>query len=250
MIRKLCLRVGASLALASATSVAQDARNVVAPLPSPTGSYAIGTAVAYLVDTSRHDVDLPHGRPITVQLWYPAARSSAPRAPYLFEKSLGEALLRQQYYQVDTAALLAWRASTTHSRLRAPVAAGRFPLILFSVGQGVIRANYTSIAEELASHGDIVALVESPLQGMMVRPDGREVSDTAGRFGDPAGHVLGATAWSGDMSWVLDKLAARAVPALSAVARAIDWTRIGATGHSSGGLVAAQTCESDRRVRV
>ncbi len=131
-----------------------------------------------------------------------------------------------------------------------PVARGKFPLIAFSVGQGVIRASDTSITEELASHGYIVALVESPLQGEMVLPSGREISDSAGRFGDPASHVRGVASWSRDISWVLDRLARNAPPSVTQVAHAIDWRRIGAAGHSSGGLVAAQTCESDHRVRA
>jgi hypothetical protein len=34
------------------------------------------------------------------------------------------------------------------------------------------------------------------------------------------------------------------------VAESIDWTRVGAAGHSSGGLVAIAACEADARVRV
>jgi hypothetical protein len=85
-------------------------------------------------------------------------------------------------------------------------------------------------------------MVESPLQGMMVRPGGRVVQDTAGRFGEPEGHLLGATEWSRDISYALD------IVMKGAMSPAIDWTKVGATGHSSGGMVAIETCERDARV--
>src|SRR6185436_4589148 len=58
-------------------------------LPVPTGPDPIGTAVVHLTDRSRTDAMLPHGRPITVQVWYPARPGTGgARAPYLMEKGL------------------------------------------------------------------------------------------------------------------------------------------------------------------
>ena len=219
-------------------------------MPKPTGSFAVGTSVAYFTDSARHNPDLPSGRPITVQLWYPSS-GSGPIARYLFETPLPASMLRSDYYGIDSAALRTWATVRTHSHIDAPPASGKHPLVAFSVGLGVARANYTSIAEELASHGFIVALVESPLQGYMVLPNAREVMDTAGRYGDPTGHRQGVADWSKDISFTLDALQAGRVPAaMRRTAATIDWSRVGATGHSSGGVVAIATCESDPRVRV
>ncbi|MEO7455735.1 MAG: hypothetical protein ABIY52_05690 [Gemmatimonadaceae bacterium] len=235
----LCL----ALMLAPSLVVAQGAR--VSPLPAPTGSYVVGTRVTSLTDTTRRDADFPRARPITLQLWYPAVRTSAARAaPYLYEGELGKVLLRDSYYGMDSTTLIAWRTVRTHSFMNASVAKGRFPLVAYSVGLGVARANYTSIAEELASHGYIVAMVESPLQGMMVLPDGRTISDTAGVTGEPAGHLRYATGWARDISYALDAIAA------GAMSKSVDWAKVGATGHSSGGIVAVQACESDARLKA
>jgi dienelactone hydrolase len=223
------------LAVAARTGVAQK-------LPTPAGPHPVGTSVSYLTDTTRRDLEFPQGRPVTVQLWYPAQRSNQPVAPYLMERALGDSLLRAQYYGMDSTTISAWRVVRTHSRIGAPAAEGRFPLVTFSVGQGVIRAQYTSLVEDLASNGYIVALVESPLQGFMVRPNGRVITDTAGLFGAPAGHVRGVSSWSRDISFALDRLAQDN--------RSIDWSKVGATGHSSGGVVAIQSCEDDKRVRA
>jgi dienelactone hydrolase len=246
----LSLIIAATLVVPS-TARPQSTAEHVSPIPQPTGRYVVGTSVAYLVDRARTDSDFPAGRPVNLQLWYPAARAGNITAPYLVEPHLEAALLASQYYGIDSAALESWGQLPTHAYRDAAPAPGRFPALAFSVGQGVIRANYTSFAEELASWGYIVALVESPLQGLLVRPDGAVVTDTAGIYGDPDAHRRGVVGWSGDISFVLDQLLA-GTPASQfiAIAPHLDSTRIGALGHSSGGIVAIAACESDRRVRA
>jgi dienelactone hydrolase len=243
--------IGFASLLANARVTAQTTPASARPLPAPTGPQGVGTTVAYLVDASRTDSDFRDGRPITLQLWYPAERGGERAAPYLIERGLADLLWQQQYYGVDSAALASWKDMRTHALLDAAPASGTHPLLAFSVGLGVARANYTSIVEELASYGYVVAVVESPLQGIMELPSGRAIIDTAGRYGDVAQHRMGATQWARDISFVLDRLRGSALSAAVAkVAAGIDWSRIGALGHSSGGLVAVQACENDARVRV
>jgi dienelactone hydrolase len=226
-------------------------RDTVVPLPSPTGPHQVGTSTAYLVDNTRRDSEFPEGRPITLQLWYPAPAGGSATAPYLEETGFDAMLLRIQYYTIDSMALSAWASVKTHARRDAPPSNGHFPLVTFSVGLGLARANYTSIAEEMASHGYIVALVESPLAGTMMLPSGREVMDTNGLYQTATAHRAGVASWSADVRYTLDRLERRELPSPSArVAETIDWQRVGAAGHSSGGLVAITTCEEDRRVRA
>ncbi len=228
---------------------AQAPTESVASLPRPTGQYPVGTVVNYLNDGTRRDSVFPTGRPINLQLWYPAAHASEHPAPYFPEPGLRPALEHYGYYDMSAATFAAWSALATHSSLDAPPTAGRHPLLAFSVGLGMIRANYTSLAEELASHGYIVALVESPLQGMLVRPDGMVVTDTIGLFESAAAHRRAVSGWAGDIAYTLDALLGRTVPpALARIASHIDSDRIGAIGHSSGGLVAVQACELDPRI--
>jgi pimeloyl-ACP methyl ester carboxylesterase len=187
---------------------------------------------------------------MVIQLWYPAEPTQKAPARYLEEKGLGEALVRANYYGIDTTALKQWTTLRTHSRFFAPVIPGKHPMITFSVGSGVARANYTTIAEEMASHGYIFALVESALAGtMLVR--GQLVADTAGVFGTPAGHRAGVAAWSRDISFALDEFQRKdPFDDIASLMKSIDWSRIGTAGHSSGGLVAIATCEADARVRA
>ena len=229
---------------------AQSGPEKVAPLPFPPGSCRVGTTVAYFADSTRPQKELPVARPITVQLWYPASSTAAP-APYLWEAPLGSALMATGYYGVDSVTIHAWSLLQTHSSKDAAPAPGKHPLLAFSVGLGVARANYTSIAETLASYGYIVALVESPLQGFMVTASGMIVTDTAGIYGAPAIHREGVADWARDISFTIGRLGGRHLPGPTArVAAAIDFSRIGALGHSSGGLVAVATCETDGRVHA
>ena len=250
--RIVALMFAFSLPLGYSQALAQQpTRETVSPLPKPTGKSAVGTTIIYLTDSTRSDADFPGGRPINVQLWYPASSGAGTVAPYLPDRGLAESLLRNQYYGVDSAALRAWAMLSTSSRRDVPPATGKHALIAFSVGLGVARANYTSIAEELASHGTIVAMVESPLQGFMILPNGKEVFDSAGRYGETAAHRAGVAAWARDISFMLDQLSATRVPAAAAnVAATVDWARVGATGHSTGGLVALAACESDVRLKA
>jgi hypothetical protein len=237
--------------LCASRILAQAATTVVAPLPSPTGPHLVGTSVAYLVDRSRANADLPAGRPITVQLWYPATRNRNTPSRYLVEDGLSGLLQRVQYYGIDRGTADAWAHLRTHSTVDPAPVNGKHALLAFSVGLGVIRANYTSIAEELASHGYVVAVVESPLQGIKVLPDGSELLDKAGKYDEPAAHKCGVADWSKDISFVLDRLQHHKVPRLmTRIAKAVDWSKLGAAGHSSGGLVAVTTCERDLRVHA
>jgi dienelactone hydrolase len=222
-------------------------------LPSPTGPSPVGTTIAYLVDATRKDSDFPEGRPITVQLWYPidATRAQTPTAPYFIEGALVKTLVTQGYYEVEAAVLADWSKLATHSRLDASPLDGTHPLVSFSVGLGLLRANYTSFAEELASHGYVFALVESPFAGVMMRPDGTLVHDTTGRLEAAEGHRAAIDSWVGDVRFVFDRLAVREPNStVSAVGATIDWKRVAAIGHSSGGLVALQLGTSDERVRA
>lgn len=219
-------------------------------LPEPTGPYGVGTMIDR-IPTSRPTADFPGGLPLTLQYWYPASRGASPFAgiPYLAEPGLEPLLVTGQYYGLDSAQLGAWLCLRSSAALNAAVADRHHPLVTLSVGLGVIRANYTSLAMELASHGSIVAVVESPLAGLMLGASGRVIADTTSDL-DPASHRQRVADWAGDVSYALTHLRNSRMPAMRALAAAVDWDRVGSMGHSSGGLVAIESCARDERVRA
>jgi dienelactone hydrolase len=216
-------------------------------LPRPTGTFAIGTRVLALVDTARADSETRNrfgGRPVTVQFWYPVARRSAGGAPYLVEPGMVDSLV-QQGYGPDTAEVRRWGRLRTDAAWNAPVADGRHPLVAVSHGFGETRSSMTTIAEELASHGYLVAAFDHVHGGFALLPDGALASpaDDSTRWNDAAFHAQQMDVWAGDIAFVLGRLRRHAVPAeVLDLAAAVDWKRLGALGHSSGGLAAVESC--------
>ncbi len=256
-LRRVMLVCGAFLCT-GATLPAQRSHASVPVLPAPTGAYAVGTTLSFLVDSARRD-PIGHnrfgGRPIPVQLWYPASvRRNALRAPYIWSPALLARIVRDDYYGIDPALLASWSRIVTHSYSDAPVSAGKHPLVTLSAGLGVATANYTAIAEDLASHGYIVAGVDHPYEGFAVLPgDVTETADddSANASDDASVQRSQISAWSRDISFVLDRLQRdRTNSVTGTVARTIDWNRVGAFGHSSGGLIAVEACGHDPRLRA
>jgi 8-oxo-dGTP pyrophosphatase MutT (NUDIX family) len=113
-----------------------------------------------------------------VQLWYPAARTAGfPRVPYIPARS-GRSLDAQTAQAFTTPVPAGtFHALRTHSFEGAPVARphdGGLPVILFSPGDGMDRSSLTGLAEELASHGFLVAGIDHTHDaGQVEFPGGR-----------------------------------------------------------------------------
>lgn len=240
-------------ALAAGGAAPAECGAQTAVLPTPTGAFPLGTRVFHLRDTTRSDpvAAESRSRELAVQLWYPAGRlRGALPAPYLAEPALLTAMKRERYLNLKPEVLDGWRGVRTHSAPDAPVApqARRLPLLLFSPGLGVARSTYTSIAEELASHGYVVAAIDHPHAGLTVGPDGRVLSSAADARGEGA-DVARVEAMARDVSFVLGALLDESGGA-GWLAGVLDRGRVGAFGHSLGGAAALEACRLDARLRA
>lgn len=234
-------------------------------LPEPTGPFAVGRTVEHWIDPARKDVLGPEPgrtRELMIWIWYPAApKPGAGSAEYL-PASWSTALKRLQgvvmsrFFTRDPAKV------RTHSIPDAEVAASdrRFPVLLLKSGIGALAIDYTSMAEEVASHGYVVVGSDSPHSTtLVVFPDGRQVTRTAaGRpggvpeSGDPD-HPTNrlAAIWSADTRFELDRL--ERLDAGDPPGRfrgRLDLRAVGVFGHSFGGATAAQSCRDDPRFRA
>lgn len=220
-------------------------------LPAPTGSFPVGTDVFHLTDKTRKmpvAAESGRHREIMLQVWYPAEKGKKKAAAdYLISPAAFAAMKKEQYLNLKPEVLESWQNIKTHSGLKAPLAKGseRFPLLLFSPGFGMARANYTSILEELASYGYILAAIDHPYTGLTVLPDGRVLSSTED-FRGPGGAAERVESMAQDALFVLDALLNKKAGS-GRLAGRIDSQKVGMLGHSLGGAAALEVCRiSDR----
>ena len=200
-----------------------------------------------------------------VDVWYPGEKSASAgptSAEYLnvaaFERGLGADGLRKQlggsYDAIKSGRV------TTHSVVQAPFASSLrlAPVLLFSPGGGMIRELYTSQMEDLASHGYIVAAMTHTYDGFLtVFPDGTSIAYDGRRWPkipSVEGEAnLNQLEWhTADILAVLDYFSrlSSASESQSPIAGHIDLTRVGAFGHSFGGIAAAHACQRDQRIKA
>ncbi|MEU9830085.1 alpha/beta hydrolase [Streptosporangium sp. NPDC048047] len=217
-----------------------------AALPAPNGPHPVGTTALYLKDTSRPDpwnLDAD-ARELKVTLWYPTGRRDGPRAPYMTPEE-SELLLKGK--GIAGAPYDTLSRTRTNAVKDAAPAGRRLPLVVLSPGFTEPVSTLTSLAEDLAGRGYVVAGIDHTYESHATTlPGGRVAgclacdSDTDPGFG--TGVVRGRAA---DVSFVLDRL-------ISGWGGhgLIDRTRIAMAGQSIGGAAALAAMVEDSRVRA
>ena len=241
-------------------------------LPVPTGDFAVGRVVYHWTDNSRAEPLSPSKeahREVMVYVWYPAAKVSAgsQSPPYMpdfhsIQKAVTDAdledLFRPAYFTIQQ-----FGYPSTHANENAamPLRPMRFPVLVFSHGLGLTSEVYTAEFEDLASHGYVVAAIDHTYDSTFTLfPGGRFVTfaqekwDTESK--KPGGFLNyvkeRVEVWAQDTRFVIDQLTHYdRTPSLNAPFRGrLDLKRIGAFGHSFGGLTSARVCQLDNRIRA
>jgi predicted dienelactone hydrolase len=227
----LCCIAGLSTAIAQ-TGLAEIMRktgeqSVTPPkIPHPSGPFGIGRVGFDWIDATRarrFSADPKSPREIMVYLWYPTNHQNA-RGSYLpGAKQMDSQLETRRRMMENFGAswpLIVSGAIFSHAAEHSPAAEKptRFPVIVFSHGQGSSGFTYTSLIENLVSHGYVVAAIEHTGSAMAVWfPDGRlipfhEDAIPAGlspseRFQRMAASIsAGIDEGAADVRFVLDRL--------------------------------------------
>ncbi len=218
-------------------------------LPEPSGPYRVGTSTYFVIDSEREPpTGDPHGRSLSVQAWYPSeTEARGIRAPYLFNWEVLEELVDKGYFDQSSDLLTGWRDLITHSAMNIPPIQSEIglPLVLFSPGLGVMRANYTTLAENLASHGYVVGVIDHPFGAFTRNGEGRvlRLAEDANFKDDEETSRRYEEQWAADIRFVLDWLAGPR----PRIGDAIDFSRVAVVGHSLGGGAAFEACRADDR---
>jgi len=251
LLLALPLSVAAAPPATAAPAPAAAPAAARAELPRPTGPYAVGQEVLELVDQDRPDPWVPSAGPrrLMVSMYYPARAGTGSPAPYMTPgaaRMLLDAKLPGN--TIPTEALTATRTWAASGARPAP---GRYPLVLLSPGFTMPRTSLTGLAEELTSHGYVVALIDHTYENTGTTfPDGSTLPCAE------CGQLKSPEDWAGlersrarDSSFVLDRLTAHPHPAWR-YARMIDPSRVGMAGHSAGGAAAVPALLTDDRIRA
>src|SRR5215510_13921147 len=153
-------------------------------LPQPTGRFAVGRTTYTWVNQNETDELAPSSgtkRRVIVWIWYPAAGSkSSASAEYLpgpWRQALAQTsgVLMSRFLTRDLSLV------RTHSTADPAVSSEQplYPVVIMRAGGGALTTDFTTLAEDLASHGYVVVGFDAPYRtDVMVLPDGRVIQET------------------------------------------------------------------------
>ncbi len=245
-------------------------------LPAPTGLFSVGTTEYHLIDKKRKEVRSlnPNDcRELMINVWYPIDRSIKGKPfPYLSQIMPHVTTVISQQSNTSLEKLSYLNAPIkTHSIFNSPISASRarYPVIVFSHGmQSYVTRSYTSLLEDLASHGYIVVAIDHPYDNFATLfPNGKIITpkDAKPPFFDrpvPTDEAQKAKiladdlaitmdVWVRDSQFVIDELEKiNKHDPQQILTSKLDLSHIGIFGHSFGGAAAAQMCRKDSRCKV
>jgi predicted dienelactone hydrolase len=195
------------IALTIALSAPPASADTALRLPAPTGREPVGATTLFLKDRSRPDPWVPSvsSRELMVSLFYPAASAHGPTKQYMTPLESERYLERQNIPNLPLDALSTVR---TNAVVDARPAGRRRSLIVLSPGFTNSRATLSSLAEDLASHGDVVAVVDHTYENRATTfPGGRVTGCAACEVDDRPGFWEKLVqSRAADVSFVVDEL--------------------------------------------
>ena len=229
----------------------------------PTGPFAVGRLSTTWVDATRVDPFSPtpgQKRELVVWIWYPARRSdesqTADYVPDAWRRATAEysGVLFTHFLWHNDAVVRGHSLENTDLAQDRPT----FPVVIFRSGIGALALNYTTLVEDLASHGFVVVGADVPYSTCVVdMPDGRVIHKTdEGNPGDAP--ITEAErdrllldlleVWTADTRFMLDQVGRiNAQDPAGRFTGRLDLNAVGVAGHSFGGAAAVQFCHDDSR---
>ncbi len=254
-----CIRGGIGVALATfvfaGAAIADETPRPRPPSRFSTGPHAVGVRTIVFVDASRDDPYAGGRRTLVTDIWYPADEAARSGKTTTFSEFFGRhreaAKAFVDHFGSGTVADVNARFRSLSVR-DAPMLAGRYPLLVFSHGNGGVRHQNVFQMDHLASHGYIVVSPDHT-GNAAVTP----LPDRALRYNNE-GRGFSAKNRPLDVSFLITRLLAASdgkpkeggAKSASWLAGAIDAEKIGVLGHSFGGFTACRVADIDPRVKA
>lgn len=245
-MRGTIVATAVALAVAVTPAIAQAEPGGTEPmaLPAPTGPLSVGSKTLHLKDSTRADPWVPtERRELMVSLFYPALPTGGPRTRYMTAEESSAMLTEGGLTDLPPDFLARTKTHSAADARPFPRPRGR-PLVVLSPGYTKPRATLSALAEDLVSHGYVVAVVGHTYENYGTSfPDGRFAGCASCEVDHlPEFWVKLAQGRAADVSFVLDELLKR--PGL------VDPDRIAMGGHSAGGGSALTAMLADPRIKA
>ncbi|AEI42945.1 alpha/beta hydrolase family protein [Paenibacillus mucilaginosus] len=232
-------------------------------LPKPNGPYKVGTRTLHLTDASREEpltTDPKDRRELMVQLWYPASNPPTGNRDKLFPEEDGAFEAYKQAFakelNIPGFALDYWRYIRGNAYENAALLpSGKpYPLLLIGHGMGTGRILHSAQAENLASNGYIVAVIDHTYSTVAtIFPNGKVTgfeTDVSSEDLEAIGREVGGI-WNQDAAFLIRHLEkVNAGESGSEFSGKIDMNNIGIVGHSFGGAAAFELAVTDPRIKA
>jgi pimeloyl-ACP methyl ester carboxylesterase len=214
-------------------------------LPPPHGQFLVSTTSAELVDNSRLDpFNSSHIRRFMISSYTPVAVTSCTRTcrqaymPPLIA-DLEDAIISEFYGPIGwPSGLLAHLELEFCCDAASSKAAGKFPILIFGTGFNSTRLFYSASAQNVASMGFKVVVIDHPYEtDVVVFPDGSVIYGGRVNTSSEESILTALNARVRDAMFVLDNLGIKND----------ELEKAGILGHSFGGAAAPLTMMNDMR---
>ena len=237
-------------------------------LPAPTGPFAVGRAIYDWTDDAqpgKPPANPRSKRELLVWFWYPSAPGESVTVSDYVPSELRPGVAPGAESFVSSIVNLFTRdLSKVQSRsIPNPEMSPQqpsYPVVIMRSGASLGVLTYSTLADDLASHGYIVVGFDAAGRtGSVVFPNGRVIARRPENnpelySGDPHDDRLNKllTAWTTDIAFVLDRLERMNASdaSNSKFTGRLDMAHVGIFGHSFGGAQAAQFCSQDSRCKA